>query len=101
VAGHVNAQTQENGMKDKYLGGTSHVVPACGGLEEPFFFNGTRWLYVWDSSTKEHGYLNLDTDIIHDDYKPQPIPAQRIEPIEFNGGALPRGRRYVGKGVAA
>lgn len=88
-------------MKDKHLGNTATIRPACGGLEVPFTYQGTRWLYVWDSATREHGYLNLDTDIIHDDYKPQPIPAQRIEPIEFNGGALPRGRRYVGKGVAA
>ena len=35
---------------------------ACGGSEIPFVVNGTRWLYVWNGT--EHGYLNLDTDIV-------------------------------------
>lgn len=91
-------------MKDRHLRNTSDIVPACGGLEVPFTFNGARWLYVWDKATGDHGYLNLDTDIIHADYKPQPIPAQRINPTGSKTricGAHPAGRSYVGRGVQA
>jgi hypothetical protein len=38
-------------------------VPACGGHEEAFLHNGTRYLYVWNPATEEHAYLNLDTDM--------------------------------------
>ena len=41
------------------------IVPACGGAEQPFTVNGTRWLYVWDNHDLRHGYLNLDTDIVN------------------------------------
>jgi len=44
-------------------------VPACGGLETPFTYNNTRWLYVFNWATQERGYLNLDTDIVEEDYK--------------------------------
>ena len=39
-------------------------VPACGGAERPFLMQGYRLLYVWQPSTGQHAYLNLDTDII-------------------------------------
>lgn len=39
-------------------------IPACGGHEEPFTVNHTRWQYMYNPATGEHGYLNLDTDII-------------------------------------
>ena len=39
-------------------------VAACGGMEVSFLHNGTKWLYVWNPATGEHGYLNLDTDIV-------------------------------------
>lgn len=39
-------------------------VAACGGTEVPFAHNGAEWLYVWNPSTGEHGYLNLGTDIV-------------------------------------
>ena len=43
-------------------------VPACGGNETPFTFGGTRWLYVFNPATCKHGWLNLDTDVVHDYY---------------------------------
>ena len=43
-------------------------VAACGGHEKPFTHNGTEWLYVWNPSTGEHGYLNLGTDIVEENY---------------------------------
>jgi len=39
-------------------------VPACGGNEQPFLANGTNWLYCYNFGTGQHGYLNLDTDMI-------------------------------------
>ena len=44
-------------------------VPACGGREVPFHYEGTRWLYVWNPALKKHGYLNLDTDVVYDNYR--------------------------------
>lgn len=44
-------------------------VPAGGGLETPFIHNGTPWLYVFNWATQEHGYLNLHTDIVEEDYR--------------------------------
>jgi hypothetical protein len=39
--------------------------PACGGTETEFRSRGgLRLLYVWQPSTGNHGYLNLDTDIL-------------------------------------
>ena len=43
-------------------------VPACGGTEVPFTTRtGKRLLYVWQPSTGNHAYLDLDTDIILSD----------------------------------
>jgi len=39
-------------------------VAACGGTEQPMLVRGVRVLYCWNTGTKEHAYLNLDTDII-------------------------------------
>lgn len=39
-------------------------VSACGGNEIEFTHYGTRWLYVYNPARDEHGYLNLDTDIV-------------------------------------
>ncbi len=44
-------------------------VAACGGHEEPFTHDGTEWLYVWNPSTGDHGYLNLGTDIVSEEYR--------------------------------
>ena len=43
---------------------TDKWIPACGGKEVPFMYNGTLWLYVWNAYTGEHGYLNVSTDIV-------------------------------------
>lgn len=43
-------------------------VPACGGQEVEFTHNGARWLYVWNPARNAHGYLNLDTDIVSENY---------------------------------
>lgn len=41
--------------------------PACGGTEEAFTTKmGRRLLYVWQPSTGDHAYLDLDTDLILD-----------------------------------
>jgi hypothetical protein len=39
-------------------------VPACGGTEVPFDYCGRRVLYVVDLLSTEHGYVDLDTDIV-------------------------------------
>jgi hypothetical protein len=43
---------------------TGRWVTACGGTEQPMTVNGVRVLYVWNTGTHKHAYLNLDTDII-------------------------------------
>ena len=43
-------------------------VPACGGTELPFKSrSGKRLQYVWQPSTGQHAYLDLDSDIILSD----------------------------------
>jgi hypothetical protein len=38
---------------------------ACGGTETPFVSrSGKRLLYVWQPSTGNHAYLDLDRDIV-------------------------------------
>ena len=40
-------------------------VPACGGTETPFKSrSGITMLYCWNPATRDHAYLNVDTDII-------------------------------------
>lgn len=40
-------------------------VPACGGTETPFVTRtGRKLLYVWDTRTGDHAYLDCMTDII-------------------------------------
>lgn len=42
--------------------------PACGGTEIPFTSrSGKRLLYVWQPSTGNHAYLDLDSDIVLSD----------------------------------
>ena len=48
--------------------GADRWVPACGGREEPFQHKGTRWLYVYNPALGEHAYLNLDQDLVVEDY---------------------------------
>lgn len=43
-------------------------IPACGGTEEPFVSrSGKRLQYVWQPSTGQHAYLDLDSDMILSD----------------------------------
>ena len=39
-------------------------VAACGGTEQPMTVSGVHVLYCWNTGTGEHGYMNLDTDMI-------------------------------------
>ena len=40
-------------------------VPACGGKETPYRTRaGRRVLYVYNPGRHEHGYLDMDTDIV-------------------------------------
>ena len=44
-------------------------VAACGGRETVFTHDGVEWLYVWNPATREHGYLNVGTDIVHEYFR--------------------------------
>lgn len=44
-------------------------VVGCGGSEVPFTYGLSRWLYVYHPRSGKHGYLNLDTDVVHEDYR--------------------------------
>ena len=52
-----------NSNKETDMAAQGNWVPACGGTEQPFLMKGYRLLYVWQQSTGQHAYLNLDTDI--------------------------------------
>lgn len=39
-------------------------VAACGGQEIEFVHRGIPWLYVYNPARNEHGYLNMETDIV-------------------------------------
>ncbi len=43
---------------------TGRWVAACGGSETPMTVQGVRVLYCWNTGTRKHAYLNLDTDMI-------------------------------------
>jgi hypothetical protein len=49
-------------------------VVACGGSEEPFEYWGERWLYVFHPRSGKHGYLNMSTDVVHEDYRTEVVP---------------------------
>jgi hypothetical protein len=54
-------QLAENKLNDNW-------IPACGGTEEPFVSrSGKRLQYVWQPSTGQHAYLDLDSDTILSD----------------------------------
>jgi hypothetical protein len=49
-------------MKDPTQG---NWYPACGGTEQPFTTrNGFRLLYVYQPTTGNHAYLDLDRDMV-------------------------------------
>jgi len=58
-------KTVEQMIKEKENRGV--LVPACGGTETPFTARGFKLLYVWNTGTKTHHYLNLETDMILSD----------------------------------
>jgi hypothetical protein len=39
-------------------------VTGCMGTEEPCTRNGRRMLYVYNPATQQHGWLDLDTDVV-------------------------------------
>lgn len=41
--------------------------PACGGSEKPFTVKGRRLQYMWQPSTGNHAYLDLDRDMFLED----------------------------------
>ena len=43
---------------------TGRWVAACGGSETPMTVQGVRVLYCWNTGTRKHAYLNLDTEMI-------------------------------------
>lgn len=56
-----NKELRENITNDSW-------VPACGGTEVPFKSrSGMRLQYVWQPSTGQHAYLDVDSDIILSD----------------------------------
>ena len=56
-----NKDLKENIKNDSW-------VPACEGTEVPFKSrSGKRLQYVWQPSTGQHAYLDLDSDIILSD----------------------------------
>jgi hypothetical protein len=56
-----NKELRENITNDSW-------VPACGGTEVPFKSrSGKRLQYVWQPSTGQHAYLDVDSDIILSD----------------------------------
>jgi len=42
-------------------------VKASGGYESPFTCQGKRFLYMWNTSTKEHAYYCITDDIFVQD----------------------------------
>lgn len=62
-------------FKHKRSSGTQgEWVPAAGGTEEPFLTRGGRKLqYMWNPVTKEHAYLDLETDLILSDEEARAI----------------------------
>lgn len=56
-----NKELRENIKDDSW-------VPACGGTETPFKSrSGRRLQYVWQPSTGQHAYLDVDSDTILSD----------------------------------
>jgi hypothetical protein len=58
TAGVAEYEAAEAEMADRW-------VPAGGGKEVPSRAkNGTRYLYVFNFATRQHGWLNLGTDVV-------------------------------------
>lgn len=48
---------------DRVTWNEGHWVPACGGSETPFTYEGQRYLYCWHTGAKVHGYIHLESDM--------------------------------------
>lgn len=35
------------------------LVPACGGTETPFTFNGVEWIFCWHEPSNQRLYYNI------------------------------------------
>lgn len=35
------------------------LVPACGGTETPFTYNGVEWIYCWHKQSNQRLYYNM------------------------------------------
>lgn len=35
------------------------LMPACGGNESPFTFNGVQWIFCWHQVTNQRLYYNI------------------------------------------
>jgi hypothetical protein len=58
---------QENKLMKEHVK-NDNWIPACGGTEEPFVSrSGKRLQYVWQPSTGQHAYLDLDSDTVLSD----------------------------------
>lgn len=55
-------------------------VPACGGTEVPMMCNGSMWLYVFNPFTQQHGWLNIHTDIVHNEHPNLSIEERKVLP---------------------
>ena len=52
-------------LQDELSMSKANWIPACNGTEEPFYTrNRRRLLYVWNTYTGEHAYLDCETDLI-------------------------------------
>jgi hypothetical protein len=61
---------------EEYRKSQGNWIPACGGTETEFKTrSGFRLLYVYQPSTGNHAYLNLDTDMILYDSEHRRSPA--------------------------
>lgn len=60
-------QRQQDEFKYAVAGKKDSWVPGAGGSEMPFTSNGKRLQRVYNPKTREHGYLDLGSDIVTSD----------------------------------
>ncbi|NIU01629.1 MAG: hypothetical protein GWN01_12155 [Nitrosopumilaceae archaeon] len=44
-------------------GDNFHWIPACGGTEKPFQYEGKQYLYMWNSKSGTHAYYCITDDV--------------------------------------
>ena len=57
-------------MDKQYKEPQDYWIPACGGTEKEFTYNGKRWLYMWNITGGEHAYYCYDDDLFYE-YLPE------------------------------